>query len=72
MTAFTMTISGPDDFRQVRRFPSVWCAAAALQWATMLDVGYTADTAEAQRAKQVVDRLRMKAEQAKTKENGRR
>jgi hypothetical protein len=67
MTAFTVTVTGPS-YSATRRFPSVWCADAALKWATMLRDSYTADTADAERAAVTARRMRMEQAQQKAKE----
>ena len=67
MTAFTITVTGPG-YSATRRYPSVWCADAALEWATMLRDGYTADVTDAERAAVEARRLRMAEERKQAKE----
>jgi len=61
---FVIVVTGPDGFREVRYFPTAYCADAALRWATMLRDGYTADTAQAEAAEREAQQARMEAEEA--------
>lgn len=66
VSAFTITVTGPG-YSATRRFPSVWNADAALEWATMLRKGYTADVTDAERAAAEARRLRMAEERKQAK-----
>jgi len=47
-SAFTITITGPGDYRNVRRFPSDHVVEQALAWVKLLRPEYSADTSEAE------------------------
>jgi len=65
MSAFTITITGPDGYQQVRRFPTVWCADGAIAAMQLLQPGYHADTTEAEAAQREAQRLRMEQQRKK-------
>ena len=70
MSAFSITITGPDGYSATLHYPSPFCADAALRWAAMLRPGYTADTTEAEEAAIECYRLRNEAATKRGKRNG--